>query len=149
MDPHYPHLIPHPCRPAAPAFASRRWRLPSPLPFLPPMLPSLPLLPPMLPSLPLLPPMLPMLPLLPRSCRASPVTYPANSLESSIRPRLLPIQNRKAAKTAMFTNPVNITGSCAPDVSVGVRYVPFSVDAACAGAVACGHCGLHRREPPE
>src|SRR5690348_13719794 len=116
MDPQRLHLIPHSYCAAAPAPASRRRLLPS----LPPSVPRL------LPSLPFLPPMLP---LLPRSRRDLPSPRLANPLESPIRPRLLQIQNRKTAKTAMFTNPVNIIVPCAPYVSVSVRYIPFPVDA--------------------
>src|SRR5690242_11974435 len=148
MDPQRPHPIPHSisCCPAAPAPASRRRRPPSSLPFLPRMLPPLPsALPPLPSALPPLPSALPPLPFLPRSCRESPATHLATPLEFSIRAQPVPVQMRKTAKTAMFTVPVNIIGSRAPGHTTGVRYVPSPVDAARAGAVACGRCGLRRR----
>ena len=86
----------------------------------------------MLPPLPFLPPILP--PILPRSLPLLPPTHGRQTrqtgLNSGRERRTLPTHNQKAAKTAMFTTPVNIAAARGwrlphpqpPQVRVGARH---------------------------
>src|SRR5690242_5957441 len=96
-------------------------------PVLPPVLPPLPFLPPSLPLLAVIIAIFaPILPLLPPSGEWQPRQ---TRLKCGIRAVHALEKNRKAAKTAMFTNPVNIAAGMSLGIYTGER--PAHIRTAC------------------